>query len=235
MIEREGIHELAAGYALDALDGRERDAFEAHLGDCETCTKDVSELRATAAMLAYADEGPEPAPALRSRLLEAARQERPTQSVVVLRPRRQLRLVAIAAAAAVLVAVGLGAWALSLSRSLDSERSARAANATIAAILADDGARRLSMGANGEVVRGPDGRAVLIARGLPEAPNGKTYEAWVIHGDTPTRAGVFDGGKSTVLLLGPTLPHGGKVAVTLEPAGGSDAPTGDVIFGSGAA
>jgi anti-sigma factor RsiW len=88
VIEREDIHELAAAYALDALDGRERDAFEAHLRDCETCTKDVADFRSTAAMLAYADEGPEPATALRDRLLEAARQERPTQSVVVLRPRR---------------------------------------------------------------------------------------------------------------------------------------------------
>lgn len=125
MIEREDIHELAAAYALDALDGRERDAFEAHVRECERCTADVSELRATAAMLAYADEGPEPAPALRDRLLEAARQERPTQSVVVLRPRRALRFATIAAAAAIALAVGLGAWALTLSRSLDSERSAR--------------------------------------------------------------------------------------------------------------
>ena len=235
MIEREDIHELAAAYALDALDGRERDEYEAHLRDCETCTKDVFQFRATAAMLADADEGPEPAPALWDRLLEAARQERPTQSVVVLRPRRQLRLVAIAAAAAVVLAVGLGAWALSLSRSLDSERSARSTNATIAAILAAAGAQRISMGANGEVVRGPDGRAVLIARGLPAAPKGKTYEAWVIRGGTPTRAGLFGGGKSTVLLLEPTLPRGGKVAVTLEPAGGSDAPTSDILFGSNAA
>lgn len=235
MIEREDIHELAAAYALDALDGRERDAFEAHLRDCETCTKDVADFRSTAAMLAYADEGPEPATALRDRLLEAARQERPTQSVVVLRPRRALRFATIAAAAAVALAVGLGAWALTLSRSLDSERSARSQNATIAAILADADAQRISMGAQGEVVRGPDGRAVLIARGLPAAPKGKTYEAWVIDGGTPTRAGLFDGGKSAVLLLGPTLPRGGKVAVTLEPAGGSDAPTSDVLFGSGAA
>ena len=57
----------------------------------------------------------------------------------------------------------------------------------------------------------------------------------MIHGGTPTRAGLFDGGKSAVVLLGPTLPRGGKVAVTLEPAGGSDAPTSDVLFGSGAA
>ena len=175
------------------------------------------------------------APALGSRLLEAARQERPTQSVVVLRPRRQLRLVAIAAAAAVLVAVGLGAWALSLSRSLDSERSARAASATIAAILADDGARRLSMGANGEVVRGPDGRAVLSCAASPAPPKGKTYEAWVIHGGHADPRRRLRRRQEHRPPARPDAGEGAKVAVTLEPAGGSEQPTGDILFGSGAA
>ena len=40
-------------------------------------------------MLAYAAEGPAPPDALRERILEEARKERPTQSVVVLRPRRR--------------------------------------------------------------------------------------------------------------------------------------------------
>ena len=30
-----GIHELTAGYALDALEPGERSAYEAHLPDCE--------------------------------------------------------------------------------------------------------------------------------------------------------------------------------------------------------
>jgi anti-sigma-K factor RskA len=233
--ERDDIHELAAAYALDALDGDERDAFEAHLTDCETCAADVQTFRATAAALAYAEPGPEPSPALRTRLLDAARQERPTQSVVVLRPRRALRLATLAAAAALAAAIGLGAWAVNLSRSLDTERSASASSAQIAAILASPDAQRLPMGGRGELVRTANGRSVLLVRGLPAAPEGKTYEAWVIKGGTPSRAGLFRGGESDIVLLGRAVPDGGKVAVTLEPAGGSDAPTGDILFGSGPA
>lgn len=228
------IHDLAAAYALDALDGDDRDAFEAHLAACSTCADAVRAFRSTVASLAYAAEGPAPSPAFRSRLLEAAGRERPTPSVVVLRPRRALRLAYAAAAVAAVVAIGAGVWAVSLSRSLDSERSARSSSAEIASILGSPDAKRLPMGGRGELVRTRDGRAVLLVRGLPAAPKGKTYEAWVIEGGTPVRAGLFRGGTGIVLLDRP-VPNGGKVAVTLEPAGGSDAPTSDVLFGSGPA
>ena len=38
------VHHLAAAYALDALDDRERMAFEGHYGSCEVCHTDVQEL-----------------------------------------------------------------------------------------------------------------------------------------------------------------------------------------------
>lgn len=234
-MERERIHELAAAYAVGALDERERGVFEAHLPGCESCSQDVREFRETAAMLAYAEEAPEPPPALRARLLEQARADRPAQSVVVLRPRRALRLTAVAAAAAAAVAVGLGIWAATLSNSLGAERSARAADARTAAILADAGTQRLPLGNRGEVVRGPNGQSVMVVRDLPAAPEGKTYEAWVIDAGVPVRAGLFEGGGQQIMLLERPLPDGGTVAVTLEPDGGSDLPTGDIVVRSDAA
>jgi anti-sigma-K factor RskA len=219
------LHELAAGYALDALDDEELAAFEHHLVECEQCAADVETFRETAALLAHAEEGPEPRPELRQRLLEEARRELPHQSVVVLRPRRALRLTAIGAAAAVAAAIGLGLWASSLSSSLEAERSA-------VAILADEGSRRLSLGEFGQVVRAPDGEAVMIVRNLDEAPSGKTYEAWVIDAGGPVKAGLFDGGDQEIVLLEEPLDTGAIVAVTLEPEGGSEQPTSDVLFGT---
>jgi anti-sigma-K factor RskA len=229
--EPPNLHDLAAGYALDALDDSERAAFEEHLAGCEACSEEVRAFHGAASMLAYAEQAPEPPAALRSRLLERAKQERPTQSVVVLRPRRAFRVAALAAAAAVLVAVGLGVWAASLSNSLDAERTARAADARAVAILADSAAQRLPLGP-GEVVRGRDGASVVVMRDMPAAPDGKTYEAWVIEGGVPLRAGVFEGGKQEIVLLERPLPDGAIVAVTLEPEGGLDTPTGDVLVGS---
>jgi anti-sigma-K factor RskA len=230
-----GLHDELAAYALDALDEREREAFEAHLADCGECRAELAGFRETVSLLAEGVEGPAPPDALRERILEQARKERPSQSVVVLRPRRALRLTAIAAAAAVAVAIGLGAWAASLSSSLDSERSARAVEARAAAILVDADSTRVPMGERGELVRGPDGESVLVVRNLAPAPEGKTYEAWVIDAGGPVKAGLFEGGGQEIVLLEEPVAEGSMVAVTLEPEGGSDQPTGDILFGSGAA
>jgi anti-sigma-K factor RskA len=65
--------------------------------------------------------------------------------------------------------------------------------------------------------------------GLPAAPRGKTYEAWVIPKSGAARpAGLFGG--STTLHLAGTVPRNAIVAVTLEHAGGVDAPTTKPIF-----
>ena len=36
------IHELSAGYALDALDPEERDAYERHLAGCRECQEELA-------------------------------------------------------------------------------------------------------------------------------------------------------------------------------------------------
>jgi anti-sigma-K factor RskA len=229
-MEQGNLHELAAGYALDALDGAERAAFEKHLTGCEQCAADVRAFRETAALLAYAEDAPEPDAELRERILEEARRERPQPSVVVLRPRRALVATGLAAAAAVAAAVGLGIWAANLSNSLDTERAALADRARVAAILVDDQARRLPMGDQGEVVSSSDGDAVMIVRDLDPAPSGQTYEAWVIDAGGPVKAGLFEGGRQEIVLLQQPVGTGAMVAVTLEPEGGSDQPTTDVLF-----
>ena len=48
------VHELSGAYALDALDGAERERFERHLRRCPGCTEDVRLMTATATALAQA-------------------------------------------------------------------------------------------------------------------------------------------------------------------------------------
>ncbi len=66
------IHELTAGYALDALDPAEREAFEAHLEGCEPCQEELASFWEVTGGLAVAADGPAPSPALRERILDAA-------------------------------------------------------------------------------------------------------------------------------------------------------------------
>ncbi len=71
---------------------------------------------------------------------------------------------------------------------------------------------------------------MLIASNLPRLASGKTYEMWLIpKGGAPRPAGLFqstEGQSALHILSGPVDPASvGVVAVTVEPASGSPAPT----------
>jgi anti-sigma-K factor RskA len=221
----EDDHQLSAAYALNALDADERAAFEEHLRSCETCRSDAAEFRDTTAMLAYAVAGAEPPPALRSRILDEVRAERRVVVPIRRRPRLVVGAVSGLAAAAAAAAIVLAVWASSLSSDLDETRAALA-------VLGDPAARTVALeGASGRLVVDSEGQAALVVRGLDAAPPGRTYEVWIIAGDTPRPAGLFRGEEvRDLVLVDGTVPSGAVVAVTQEAAGGADAPTGEPLF-----
>ena len=225
-------HDLVAAYALDALDEDERERFEAHLAECEECTEVLAQLREPVAALAYAAEGPAPPEALRDRIVEAARNE--PRAAVIKFPRRRWAFPAAATVAAVaaVAAIGLGIWATSLSRSLDQERSAKAAySEALTLMAASDASVHPLSGAEGSLLIGDNGRAAIVVCGLDQAPSDKTYEAWVIQGQTPRSAGLFRGGGGCrPTLLDRSVEPGSTVAVTLERASGTTAPTTPILF-----
>ena len=101
-------------------------------------------------------------------------------------------------------------------------------------MLADPEARTVALQAgDGRLVVGPEGEAVLVLDGMDPAPAGKTYELWIIEGDTPQRAGLFPGRDGTdVVPVDGTVAEGDIVAVTIEDAAGVDAPTTTPIVAS---
>jgi len=93
--------------------------------------------------------------------------------------------------------------------------------------------------AHGRVVWDPASlEAVLLAGGLASAPAGRAYEAWVIAEGAPVAAGVFQAdaeGRATVRLSAvEELERVRTFAVTLEPAGGTPAPTGPMVLAGAA-
>jgi len=231
-MERTDIHDLAAAYALNALDPEDRWTYERHLDTCEPCRDEVAALREGATELAYAAEGPEPSPDLRERILRAAREERPAP-VTPTRRRWLFPTTAIAAVAATVAAVGLGLWGNSLRSDVDEARSAAADAELVENILAHGDARRFELeGAAGNVLVSVDGEAVLAVCDLRRPPAGKTYQAWVIEGGPPQPAGVFapDDDDCVTFLLRLPVDAGGMVAVTLENEGGAQAPTGEILM-----
>ncbi|MDQ2982384.1 MAG: anti-sigma factor [Actinomycetota bacterium] len=228
-MEQNGPHDLAAPYALDALEEESARAFEEHLGMCPQCRDEVASFRETAAALAYAAESPPPPAGLGARIVDAARAERP--NVASLRKRWALPAAGLAAAA-VAATVVLAIWATSLSRSLNDERSARKRDGRIVSILSDREAQRLPLsGANGWLVVSPTRNAVLVVDGLSPAPHRQTYQAWIVNGKRAESAGVFRGGagRKFAVLTRP-VPANTIFGVTLERADGVDQPTGPMLM-----
>jgi anti-sigma-K factor RskA len=210
------VHELTAGYALDALDPSERTQFEEHLASCARCREELQEFWRVSGALAHAAGGPAPPPALRARILAQARRERP--NVVPLRRRWLVPALSSVTAAAAVAALALGVWGASTSRDLDDARQELA-------VLGDPRAETFeSAGGEARLVVASDRRAALVVRELAPAPSGKDYEIWVFEDGVPQRAGLFE--DAGVALLSRAVDRGQMVAVTLEEDGGVDAPTG---------
>ena len=237
MVDDLDIHALVAPYALGALVGGECDRFERHLEVCGGCRAGLPSFQSAAAALALDVEAAAPPAPLRARIVSAARQERNPSAAGIPPPRRRFALppVASLAAVAACAAVGFGVWAAILSGDRRHEQAVGRTDARALAILSDPTAQRYPLhGARGAVVvtRGRD--AALVVSRLGRAPHGRTYELWVVAGQTPQPAGVFaGGGNPAIVALTRRVPSGARVSVSLERAGGSPRLTGRMLFGTG--
>ena len=224
------IHHLGAAYALDALDERERLAFEAHYATCEICRTDVSEFRATAAELATLTTSAPPED-LRARVLgeiATTRQLSPLPDAVVrLADRRRSRpAVAFVAAAAAVACFVLGAIVFGGRGGGFDE--------TVAAMMKEPGAQMVPLAGDGGAtlqVLWTDDRAALYGDGLPEPPEGKAYELWLIDGTGAIPMGVLDrAADGTVEHVVDIDAAPAAWGITVEPESGSDVPTLPILY-----
>jgi len=67
----------------------------------------------------------------------------------------------------------------------------------------------------------------VVMSGMPAAPAGQTYQAWYLVDGQPASAGLMTVGSDGYAVLADItlVPGTSVVALTLEPAGGSDQPT----------
>jgi anti-sigma-K factor RskA len=151
-------------------------------------------------------------------------------------------LAALAAATGV-AAIALGTWAFVTSvREQDEPQVTRSAPiygaAQAISLLSKSSTERIPLaGSHGRAVLavGAGGRGVLVLDGLPIAPAGRSYQAWVV--DPKVRpldhlsAAVFTGGETVVPLTQP-VPKGWVVGVTVEREGGVVAPTKQFRLGA---
>lgn len=232
------IHHLAAAYALDAVDDTERAAFEAHYPSCDVCSVDVTEFRATLAVVAAA-QAVAPSARLKGRVMaDIARTRQLSPRVPDLvaemarrrdQHRRRLMTGLLAAAAMAIVAVvGLGVGHRLGTRSGYADAAA--------AVLDEPDARLLDLqgtvpGQFRVAWSQAAGRAVVIGDGLAAPGADRVYELWLIDAAGPHPMRLLDeasGGR--VRQVVDVRDHPDAWGVTIEPHEGSDAPTTDVIF-----
>jgi anti-sigma-K factor RskA len=112
--------------------------------------------------------------------------------------------------------------------------AARSADAEIAAVLSAADARvasaATSAGGTATVVASRrDGSVVFTSSGLPALPPSSVYELWFIGSAGIRPAGLVPtpepAGAAAVLVLASGLSRDDAIGVTVEPAGGTDAPT----------
>lgn len=220
------IHDLAAGYALNALEVDELEEFEAHLASCSDCQQEVQSYAETAELLASSVAAPPPQSLKASVLDEIAGTEQLPGQVIDLRSRwRTSRTFVAAAAAAVVLLAGV----FGIAQIAGDEQS------EFAAILEQSDAQEVTLdgegGASFTVAWSPaTGEFALQGKGVPELAADETYEFWFIGDSDPVNAGLFLADAGKVELTGELPGTPSLWAITVEPAGGSAAPTGEIIY-----
>lgn len=254
------LHHLAAAYALGALEADERDAFEIHYPQCEICSVEVVEFALTAAVLAErsllhprgevrsvvmerisktrqlpplvdrsmlstvstgsgdAITGPikQRVTTLTSKGVPAAGQWRAS---------RFGRTVLATAAALLLVVVGAIVVRSGEEKPDLFAQLLDAPDAELTSLEGDTGTL--------QVVWSPSlDRVAVLGSSLPDPGPGMTYELWFLVEGGVARAGLFAPGESGEVR------HSWEVddldsngwGVTIEPLGGSDSPTSEVLY-----
>lgn len=205
-------HDLVASYALDALDDLEARRFERHLDGCAQCQSELAELGEATTFLADSSPVPVP-PDLKRKVM--AQIPHGTQ--------RKNPAWYIAAVAAALALTFGGLWATSVSRLTYAEQVTaiyQAADALPTELVGSGG--------EGRFMYSPTlGRGVFASHDLDSAPEDSVYELWLIDDAGPHPAGLFEPGEAVIV---DGIVTGKTIAVTIEPRGGSDLPTGPVLL-----
>ena len=244
------LQEQASLYAAGAMTDTERLEYQRHLEDdqCAVCQAEVNELQAAASMLAFTAPSGAPSPAVRERLMEQARsaasRAESGSSMPFLR-RSWTELIAVAAALGAMAFAFAAIRSSSELRQLNSELTSRIAQLEVQLVRArtyistmtSPEVRVVNLAGQGTNVQASgrlfgdmkQNRWFLYAKDLPPVPADKTYELWFVpKTGNPVKAAVFNTG-ANVAEIEVGVPEGMDVAaaaVTIEPAGGTDSPTG---------
>ena len=212
------VRDLIAAYSLGTATSEERRVVEEHIESCDM-HDEIAETQATALGLALAASEMEPPATLRIRIMRAAGGE-----AVTARSRRMPRWLAdgysIAAVLAIAV-IGLIAWNIVL------QVNDKTPDENFVHLYREDDGDWLRL----ETVLGQPHAAISLG-GLDHLEEGLEYQLWAVRGEQVISLGVFNtnpegrwAGDFEFAFFA-----GDRVSITIEQAGGSDAPTTEAVI-----
>lgn len=245
---------LTGAYALNALPDGERADFERFATTDPQTQTELRELSETASLLALGVPAETPPPELKASIMAAVKNTRqlpPVSAVTDLasareakaeqvRRRSVLPRMAAAAAVVLIAAAAFGGWAVG-NRSSENNQASELSqlrdqqnqqNQMLSIMAATDAKVASQKTSNGGLVTlissSTMNQAAVMAQDLPPLAADKSYQLWFISADGAIPAGLMKGSstsKSSVTVLDGAIGKASNVGITIEPAGGSKAPT----------
>lgn len=164
------------------------------------------------------------------------RQDRPGDGATVVslaeRRRPRARWLAAAAAAVLVPGAALGGWALGTQAEQREQQLVAQEQARQSRLLGSPDVTTHQLEVDGHpatlVVSEQEDAAMFVATDLPGPGEGREYQLWLMQDDVPVPDVHFGGGQVQVWLDG-NVDRAAAVAMTVEPAGGSEEPTLPVL------
>lgn len=226
----DNIRPLIASYAIGAVPEEEIPPIRAHILSCEECFAEAESFARASAALAELVEPIALPDDFEQRVLEHVRGketfEYPERQGWLGRWRTPLLAGVTAAFMGVLLFMSFSYFGWETKQSQYQK--------TVAALVQDRDALTLSGPGGAEAVLASVAEgSVLVAVDLGEAPPERDYQLWLMKGGRPTPADTFDVSESVVIVESKrTLEGYDGAAITVEPEGGSRAPTTEPILSS---
>jgi anti-sigma-K factor RskA len=237
-MDHTSIEELIPAYALGATDPAESQAVEGHLPSCAACRALLASYSDLSGALLFATP---PMSAPRGMAERMQHRLAPPRQDVAPAPwwtRLRSRLLVPGLAFAVLLLVITNFYWFSRTSGLQHQLTEQAsllaslANASAISLHADAPAPN----AQGVVYASTKGQiALLCVYGMPELPPDKAYQVWLIKDGKRESGGMFQVSEYGFgfLMVKPTRPLNeySALGITVEPIGGSPAPTSPRVLG----
>lgn len=228
-LDLNAIRELLPAYAIGAVEPDDARQIEAALAQHPDLRDELAGYQAVSDALLLAVPQIEPRPALRDAIMQRAEGGR---NIRPLPPHRGLLY---AMAAATIIVILLGVFFLTQDGELDEADRITAIVEDAAAIRIDFTGEDDFEAVQGAFIIAPDNQqAVLSVNNLDVLDDSRAYQLWLLRGEDQRISGlVFRPDQSDTMQL-VTLPENFAeyvaFGVTIEPAGGSDAPTSSPVF-----